>query len=177
MKTLITLLLLTFASTAMADGTNLSGSFIGFATQTPADLNGDGEYARNFQVRIHTADRHGDDQFIEAQGLIDSGIAQNPKGTCPAGAFELEVHGEVYWNTRGGDRITAAFRPDEPLCFTPGQTEAITLDIIGGRGLYADASGTIDVVLDDQVRLVDPASAIGLPAVVDTLGTYVIHLD
>ena len=175
MRTLITLLLLTVASTALAEP-NFDGEFVGIATQVPTDLNGDGLLGRSFSVRILNTSGHADDQFIEAHGIIDSGLAQNPTGTCEPGSFELEVHGEIYWRTRGGDMVLARFRPQDPLCFTPGQLEYVTLDIVpDGRGIYEGATGTIDVTLNDKVRLGDPLT--GLPYSVDTAGTFSMNLD
>lgn len=175
MKTLISLLLLTIASTALAEP-NFDGEFVGIATQVPTDLNGDGFFARSFTVRILNTSGHADDQFIEAQGIIDTGFAQNPTGTCDPGAFELEAHGEVYWRTRGGDMVLTRFRPQDPLCFTPGQLEYVTLDIVpDGRGIYEGATGTIVVTLSDKVRLANPLT--GFPYSIDTAGTFSMHLD
>ena len=84
--------------------------------------------------------------------------------------------------------VLAVFRPQDPLClefeiidgqiFVPYQEEFLTMDIVpDGRGIYEDATGTIVVSLFDKIGIGAPESAIGLPAIVDSVGTYAMFFD
>ncbi len=140
-----------------------SGTAVGYSTQTPTDLNGDGIVARQFYGRVqqtawerleyfltgHT------DTFYETQGLIDVGFAD--PAACPEGGLPLSARGKGMLRTEDGqDMMVFAFDPTSTLCSIPGQIETTTATILPeGRGEYAKATGTVEIVLLDRVLLAD----------------------
>ncbi len=154
----------------------LSGRWAGTAFADPAfDLNSDGVAARIFNMTTYG-------QFATMEGVIDSALLSI--GSCAPGALELQAFGSVTFRDRTGDSLFTEVPANAPhLCFDPANpAEVISVNITGGTGAYANATGTGSLNVHDIVRLVVPANlppfgVVPAPTLVDSHGEFTLNLQ
>jgi hypothetical protein len=158
----------------------VNGRWAGTAFANPSfDFNGDGVAARTFDVKTF-------DQlpFGGFEGVVDTGLVS--VGTCAGpGSLELQPFGKFTFRGRLGDGLYAEVDPLAPnLCFDPANpNETVVIRIVGGTGVYQNASGTGALTLHDVVRVDKPTIIPGVPfpvpapLMVDTRGEFVLHVN
>lgn len=174
--TLLTLFSVFFTFTASADqgywGYD-TGSFYGTVFQNSMELTGDDGLARSGLLRVR------DSRFGYLEVNIDTGVV----GACNDGSPLLFAEGEaVLTNYSGSDALFMVFDPT-PFCATP--PEVVTAFIVGGRGVFAGASGDVELTLPDDTVLrwssepiMTPLGMLPYPQVVYAHnGSFVVNLD
>ena len=157
----------------------VNGRWAGVAFANSAiDFNGDGIAARTFDVKTF-------DQipFGGLEGATDSALVSI--GTCAGpGSLELKAFGKFTFRGRLGDGLYAEVDPNAPnLCFDPANpNESATIRIVGGTGIYANATGTGTLTLHDVVRLdtlvsIPGVGPIPVPLMIDTRGEFTLRIN
>lgn len=168
---LVVLAVSSFTGTAQASWT-FTGNIFGMVVQNPIDLSGDGIPGRDGLLQGRGS------IFTYVYTNIDAGLTDplNPQGTCNPGETELTPFGQAAFVALGGNNVLfVEIDSTQTLCFglVP---EVVFVDIIGGRGALAAATGFGTIVLPDDVLLnVDPV--FGAPRVVYVHdGSFTLHV-
>lgn len=150
---LLTLLLLTLTLTTTASATHptLSGRFFGLVVQNGTDLDSNGSNGRSGNLPVVESWA-----FAHAGVQVDTDFTdpQNPQGSCHTGAVELTPHGVLTLTSRfGNNALYAQVDPSATICYDGVSPEVVLLDVVGGRGLFEDVTGWIEVTLPGDVVL------------------------
>jgi len=179
MKKLNLLILAIFASLAIvahADTSTVTGRWAGTAFANPAfDFNSDGVAARTFSMTAYG-------QFASVEGVVDSALISI--GSCAPGALELQAFGNITFRDRNGNSLFTEVPASAPhLCFDPANpAEVIMVNIVGGTGVYATATGTGSLNVHDVVRMVafvnvPPFGVVPAPTMVDSHGEFTLNIQ
>jgi len=150
------LAILTAPLLAAASQCILSGTLSGGTTAIAADFDGDGNFARAGTLTPRGS------VFSSVFVALDTLVV----GLCPGG-YEIMPTGHAVFYA-GRDVVFAEIDPAFTVC-TSG-TEVVHLDITGGRGVYAGATGSGTVTIPVGVDTVLAVSPLGSPEVVFTSG-------
>lgn len=174
MKKLIMLCVLGISLPAYA--ATYTGKWADTALEGAFDLTGDGIHARGFRVDVYDSLK-----FQSISGGLDTTIIAFPGGpgnSCPNPAAELELEptGIIVFKSWKLDAIFTEADSSQHLCFNPANPEeTLHLNIVGGAGVWAGATGTAVAIIRDTVLAVDPAT--GFPQIVYSTGEFTIQVD
>jgi len=158
----------------------VSGRWAGTAFANPAfDFNGDGVAARTFDVKAFDQLPFGGFEGVTDTALVSVGTCAGPS------SLELKAYGKFTFRGRLGDGLYSEVDPAAPnLCFDPANpNETVTIRIVGGTGVYQNASGTGTLVLHDVVRLDKLVTIPGVPfpipapLMIDTRGEFSLKIQ
>lgn len=150
------LAILTAPLLAAASQCILSGTLSGGTVAIAADFDGDGAFARAGTLTPRGS------VFSSVFVALDTLYI----GPCPNGVEVMPTGHAVFYS--GRDVVFTEIDPSHTIC-TAG-TEIVHLDITGGRGVYAGATGSGTVTIPVGVDTVLAVSAVGAPEVVFTYG-------
>jgi len=151
---LITMVLVSVANPAAAWPTFESGRFFGAVVQHGFDLDQDGSNGRGGSLFVRES------KFGYLFVNIDTTLVDftNPTVGCVGeGNFRIYASGElVLTSWSGQDVLYTWLDPSHSWCVLDGPEVAEAL-IVGGEGQFADATGSVEYLLpDDMVLNVDP---------------------
>jgi hypothetical protein len=155
-RILPTLAILTAPLLAAASQCILSGTLSGGTAAFNADFDGDGIPARTGTLTPRGS------VFSSVFVALDTLLI----GPCPGG-FEIMPTGHAVFYS-GRDVVFTEVDPSFTLC--TGTVETVHLDITGGRGVYAGATGSGTVTIPVGVDTVLSWSPLGAPEAVFTNG-------
>lgn len=137
-----------------------SGNFFGTVVMNGHDSTSppDGLNGRSGLLRVTNS------RFRYFETNIDVTIDfTNPQGDCPDGEIQLFPAGEIILSTRRGNgALFLKIDEDQSLCSgdspevltaTIGVFDAITQQVLSGKGLYSDVSGTATFLLPSDAQL------------------------
>jgi hypothetical protein len=150
------LAILTAPLLAAASQCILSGTLSGGTVAIAADFDGDGAFARAGTLTPRGS------VFSSVFVALDTLLI----GPCPGG-FEIMPTGHAVFYA-GRDVLFTEIDPSHTIC--TGTTEVVHMDITGGRGVYAGATGSGTVTIPVGVDTVLSWSPLGAPEVVFTSG-------
>lgn len=169
-----------FDTPARASGTlTVNGRWAGVAfANDNFDLNGDGVPGR--QTEVHAYDQL---PFSNIEAVLDSALVS--VGVC-AGPGSLLLHplGRITFRGRLGDSLFADPDPTAPdLCFDPANpAEVLQVVLVGGTGLFANATGTGTLNIHDTVRIsrivnVPGVGPVPAPTMIDSHGEFTLRIQ
>jgi len=152
---------------------SVNGGWGGTAFATaPIDMNGDGVFARTFKLTAN-----GQLRFATLEGAFDTGLIGF--GCAGPNSLLLQPFGVLTFRSlNSNDAVYANVDSTQSICFDPAApNETVILNVTGGTGIYAGATGSGSMTINDFVRYDQPAGpnfppGVRAPIIIDTRGNF-----